>query len=95
MLRKQCEWLRMQQQLGLRMWTAMTPLTASVPSAPTRCSEDAATLEAKALERLGKGLAPPREVYDVRNRGRIDWTHFPEWAQPADPELFEGCAHEG
>ena len=53
------------------------------------------TLEQYAVERVRKGLPPPREVYEVHNRGRIDWSRFPEWARPTDPEAFEGCAHEG
>jgi hypothetical protein len=53
------------------------------------------TLEQYALERARKGLAPPREVYNAQNRSRIDWSRFPEWAKPIDPELFEGSAHEG
>jgi hypothetical protein len=53
------------------------------------------TLEQYALERVGKGLAPPREVYQAQNRGRIDWSRFPDWARPIDPEVFEGSAHEG
>ena len=32
-------------------------------------------------------------VYDAQNRGRIDWSRFPEWAWPTDPEVFTG--HEG
>jgi len=53
------------------------------------------TLEQEALERTQKGLSPPREVYDVQNRSRIDWSRFPEWARPIDPDAFEGTAHEG
>ena len=53
------------------------------------------TLEQYALERVGKGLAPPKEVYEAHNRNRIDWSRFPEWARPTDPEVFDGCAHEG
>jgi hypothetical protein len=53
------------------------------------------TLEQYALERARKGLPPPREIYNVQNRNRIDWSRFPEWARPSDPEVFEGCAHEG
>jgi len=40
-------------------------------------------------------LAAPREIYDIRNRDRVDWSTLPEWARPSDPDLFEGCAHEG
>ena len=95
LLHKQCEWLRLQQELGMRVWAALTRSTASVESSTAQNSASTRSLEASALERLEKGLAPPREVYDVQNRGRIDWSRVPEWAQPADPESFEGCAHEG
>jgi len=52
------------------------------------------TLEQVAMKRLNSGYAPPREIYDVRNRDQIDWSKVPDWAKPVDPELFEG-AHEG
>jgi hypothetical protein len=52
-------------------------------------------LEERAVERARRGLAPPREIYDVCNRTRIDWSKFPEWARPVDPEVFTDCAHEG
>ena len=64
---------------------------AGSPAAPSALE----TLEQYSLERTRKGLAPPREVYNAQNRGRIDWSRFPEWARPTDPEVFEGCAHEG
>jgi hypothetical protein len=64
---------------------------AALPEAP----RSAEGLEQVALDRVGQGLPPPREVYEVRNRDRIDWARFPAWARPSDPELFEGCAHEG
>jgi hypothetical protein len=48
-----------------------------------------------AKERLAKGLAPPPEVYQLPYRSQIDWSRFPEWAWPTDPEVFEGCCHEG
>jgi hypothetical protein len=53
------------------------------------------SLEQRALERVRKGLPPPREVYDAQYRGRVDWSLFPDWARPTDPEVFEGSAHEG
>jgi hypothetical protein len=52
-------------------------------------------LERRATELANKGLPPPKEIYEVQNRSRIDWSKFPEWARPVDPEVFEGCAHEG
>ena len=51
-------------------------------------------LERRALERALQGLAPPPEVYAAPYRGRIDWSKFPGWARPSDPEMFEG-GHEG
>jgi len=52
-------------------------------------------LEARALERVRKGFPPPAEVYEAQNRSRIDWSRFPEWAWPTDPDLFTGTSHEG
>jgi hypothetical protein len=51
-------------------------------------------LERQAAERIRQGLAPPKEIYETPYRERIDWSKFPEWAKPGDPEVFEG-AHEG
>jgi hypothetical protein len=66
--------------------------TAAVPrQTPAEFEE----LRERAAERVRQGAAPPREVYEVQNRSRIDWSLFPEWARPSDPELYEGCAHEG
>jgi hypothetical protein len=45
--------------------------------------------------RMRRGLAPPPEIYRVEYRRRIDWLRFPAWARPVDPELFDGCCHEG
>lgn len=52
-------------------------------------------LEKRAVERLRQGLAPPREIYQLPYRDRLDWSELPDWARPSDPELFEGCGHEG
>jgi hypothetical protein len=48
-----------------------------------------------AAARLRQGLAPPREIYQVQYRNAIDWSQFPAWARPIDPEIFDGCCHEG
>jgi len=55
----------------------------------------APSLEVMAAERMRCGLAPPREIHDVQNRARIDWSKFPDWARPTDPEVFGECSHEG
>src|SRR5438034_9660856 len=65
------------------------------PTTPARFPDGICDLEARALERLRKGFPPPSEVYLAQNRNRIDWSRFPEWAWPMDPELFTGTAHEG
>ena len=69
------------------------------PPFPTGAAGPAAegvdTLVRRALERVGKGLPPPRELYDVKYRDQIDWLRFPAWARPSDPEAFTGCGHEG
>jgi hypothetical protein len=48
-----------------------------------------------AEQRVRQGLAPPPEIYRIENRRRIDWLRFPGWARPVDPQIFEGCCHEG
>lgn len=48
-----------------------------------------------ANERIRQGFAPPREIYSIQYRDRIDWSQFPGWARPLDPEVFEESCHEG
>jgi hypothetical protein len=48
-----------------------------------------------AQSRMRRGFAPPPEIYRIEYRNRIDWLQFPSWAWPTDPELFDGCCHEG
>jgi hypothetical protein len=86
---KQWTWLASQYWCGVAPWAAR-PRTESGTPAP-----EEEGLQALARERARKGLAPPREIYDVQNRNRIDWSELPDWARPSDPELFEGCSHEG
>ena len=45
--------------------------------------------------RMRHGLAPPAEIYQVQYRSRMNWSDFPDWARPVDPEAFDGCCHEG
>jgi hypothetical protein len=49
----------------------------------------------RAEERMRNGLAPPREVYQSPYRDHVDWSRFPDWARPSDPDLFDGSGHEG
>jgi len=94
--------LATQSQLGINLWKAMLGVFPTVGSsvepqgevAASESASTAASLESRATERLKSGFAPPREIYDVQNRGRIDWTSLPDWARPVDPDLFEG-GHEG
>ncbi len=87
MLGYQWRVLETQYQLGLRiMETALGTTTGR--------SEGFEKLERIAEERVGQGLAPPPEIYQAPYRRAIDWSRFPDWARPSDPELFEG-GHEG
>jgi hypothetical protein len=52
-------------------------------------------LESLAFQRAQQGLALPREVYALPFRNWLDWSRFPAWAWPADPDLFNECGHEG
>jgi hypothetical protein len=107
-LQSRCEWwaqavviiARGQWQLFETPWRAGLQVLQAISGAgegpdpePGKAAEPK-SLERQAEERVRKGLAPPREVYDVRNRDRVDWLSFPDWARPSDPDLFEG-AHEG
>jgi hypothetical protein len=65
------------------------------PTPAPKAEAGLSNLESRALERVRKGFPPPPEVYLAQNRNRIDWSRFPEWAWPMDPELFTGTSHEG
>ncbi len=67
----------------------------AIRTPPAEAPAPAEALERVALLCVSKGLPPPREVYQVQNRDRINWSLFPEWARPSDPELFGECPHEG
>jgi hypothetical protein len=89
-----------QCRAGIRLMDAVLGAAAGKVATPERADRTAAaqaagSLEERARARTRRGLAPPREIYDVRNRGRVDWSTLPEWARPSDPDLFEGCVHEG
>jgi hypothetical protein len=70
-------------------------LKAASPAAADDPADATQRLIQRASERIRRGLAPPREIYQVPYRDRIDWGQFPDWARPSDPEAFEGSAHEG
>jgi hypothetical protein len=98
----QWQLLAAQSQLGIRVWNAM--LGGWPPMSPANDPQSKVvkpgmagapdSLEKVATERLKSGFAPPREIYDVRNRDKIDWLSVPDWARAPDPEMFEG-GHEG
>ncbi len=68
-------------------------VTAERPRADNQQSCQQLLRQAEA--RVRQGLAPPPEIYRLRRREQIDWSAFPSWARPVDPELFDGCCHEG
>jgi hypothetical protein len=92
-----------QYQVGIQILDTAsgTPTEAGSPSGEDAGASSATApggsegLEQRAAERMRSGMPPPREIYEVQNRGRIDWSAFPDWARPVDPDLFEGSAHEG
>jgi hypothetical protein len=88
-------WAWTQWRLCDAQYAAGIDLLDAVAGPPAVRTTSVQDLERRALERVRRGLPPPREVYEVHNRGRIDWSRFPEWARPTDPEAFEGCGHEG
>jgi hypothetical protein len=78
-----------------KQYAAGIELLDTVAGRPAATESKLEILERDALERTRKGLPPPRQVYEAQNRSRIDWSQFPEWARPIDPEAFDGTAHEG
>jgi hypothetical protein len=100
----ECQWKLVERQYRVSLqllegaWRA-APGTGGRPALPAvTTSPNAArlpSLEQFAVERVRHGLAPPKEVYETPYRERIDWSQFPGWARPIDPELFQGCGHEG
>jgi hypothetical protein len=95
LMRRQWEFFDAQCRFGIKMFNTLLCVPEGKAPLPEHKSEDKPTLEDQAKERMRQGFAPPREIYEVQNRGRIDWSKVPDWARPSDPELFEGCQHEG
>jgi hypothetical protein len=99
---KQWQFLVAQSQFGISVWKAMLGGLQPMKPASEQKGKGAEpgtagapdSLERVATERMKSGFAPPREVYDVRNRDKIDWLSVPDWARAPDPEMFEG-GHEG
>lgn len=93
------QWL----MLDMSLRAAETLLTSAAPGAPsTSPGQATSTVEAGAgdlinlaMERMKRGLAPPSRIYQTPYRNQIDWSKFPDWARPTDPDLFEGSSHEG
>lgn len=45
--------------------------------------------------RQGRVSEELKELHKVPWRTSVPWSLFPAWARPTDPEVFEGCGHEG
>jgi hypothetical protein len=75
--------------------TMLTAASARPATAGPGTAAETERLVALARERMRRGLPPPRDIYKAPYRDRIDWSQFPDWARPSDPDLYEGCAHEG
>ena len=72
----------------------MIQISKSIDAGCLKAVSDEALIKL-AEQRIRQGLAPPPEIYRIENRQRIDWLRFPGWARPVDPQIFEGCCHEG
>jgi len=91
-----------QYRIGLKVVEAAMPIPGSPgsgsdkpPGQVPQVTDKFQSLEARACEQARKGRALPSEIYEVPYRDRIDWSKFPDWARPCDPELFQECGHEG
>jgi hypothetical protein len=80
---------------GFRTAQAIFQAASAPPGAVSAKHSKKDELVSRAVERMKKGLAPPREIYQAPYRNQIDWSQFPDWARPSDPEMYEGCGHEG
>jgi hypothetical protein len=91
-----CQWslLDAHFRMGMDLVKAMEPAAAPGPS-PSVAGEGFEELERRGAALTARGLPPPKELYEVQNRSRVDWSRFPEWARPVDPEVFDGSGHEG
>jgi hypothetical protein len=87
--------LATQYDVGIGVLDSMIAALKGERAGKQEAPSDVETLERAALERVRQGLSPPREIYATPNREHINWACFPDWVRPSDPELFEGCAHEG
>ena len=91
----QLKLLQVQYHIGFKLLDRLLAVeTADVREGNSNVPEKSA-LELSAAKRAEQGLAPPKEIYEAPLRHRIDWSKFPGWARPIDPEVFEGCSHEG
>ncbi|HZY86963.1 MAG TPA: hypothetical protein VFE78_19165 [Gemmataceae bacterium] len=95
LLRGQWAWVDAGFRTADRLLGAAADPAFPAGEAARPAAEGMDALVRRALERVGEGLPPPREIYDVKYRERIDWLRFPAWARPSDPEVFTGCCHEG
>jgi hypothetical protein len=98
LLRGQWAWVDAGFRTADRLLEVAAEPPAPVGVAVQRAAEGPGGLDALvgySLERVRKGLPPPRELYDVKYREQVDWLRFPAWARPSDPEAFVGCGHEG
>src|SRR5262245_1416457 len=84
-----CQWSLLDAHYRMGMEVVNT-IGGAAPRAASVGSEPLEELERRGAELAAKGLPPPKALYEVQNRNRVDWSRFPEWARPIDPEVFEG-----
>ena len=74
---------------------AGTAVAASGEETHSKAGDSVAAIAEAVERRVGAGLSPPPEAHLVPYRNKIDWSRYPDWARPADPDMFDGSGHEG
>ena len=98
---KEWPWLKQLRQLE-SVADSTRPYYLRIPDAVVRIDKfkyddtDRVTTPLEPLDIEDVYWCEPEEFVDlVQNRHKIDWSRLPEWALPLDPDVFEGCSHEG
>jgi hypothetical protein len=91
------QWIMLETGLQTASTMLRSAASAAARDAPVPSTSNAGPqdLIGIAVQRMKNGFAPPKEIYQAPYRNLIDWSSFPEWARPSDPEMYEGTSHEG
>src|SRR5262245_37828220 len=84
-----CQWKLYEAQCQAGLSIMGTALGAGRTAGPGPGPEPATAtnvedIERLAAQRISQGLPPPKEIYQLPIRDRIDWGRFPVWARPSN-----------